>query len=627
MQHTEELRVNGTLVPIAGYSISTPSGSMGRSITIALSNPSLAAIPTDADIEFKRGAIVGGVSSLETIMSGGKIDGRTFSVRWIPDERGGFPGDVIEFSSLSPLANKWSLCPNPPVIMYNPATVDATKILPNPFEAIKLNGHPILTKLEPRRDLKLYDALTYAYVTGCGFNRVVTNFPNFPIDRVDFTIEGGFHEAVKGFLSFLEPEIFEYAGNLWIIYTGLGLPSRLPVKVISLDGVVDVVQTLNPEIISNAVILSYRNLNIIHVGEIPDEQFIDDDPIESGAGHSYTRQETRRHITEYKDINSGELVRTEEHEIITKHFAYRDVITVTVDNTDPTNPITTRIRSEGGIVQISEDTLENSYIANNKAGHHRTLYGIYSNPEDYGRDAYGLLHVEDQRILYAQDDQHPIESVISLVETKTSGMVLKETKTDGLIVYTPILEAVTGSIIESDLSQSILSDVPIETITELLRPTSQNQANVQTVIVDHLNGGLRTVPPVQSRVGTRSTFNPNFALPGNRPGYIREMFLGPSVATLGIRKPFTFEVGAVDPAEARKLAEIKLEQLSSPPKRVTIQNQGIDFSLRRGSVVSPPLRSGHDGNFLVTGLMETASGIGTENARRTQTLECKELVY
>lgn len=276
-------------------------------------------------------------------------------------------------------------------------------------------------------------------------------------------------------------------------------------------------------------------------------------------------------------------------------------------------------------MQISEDTLENDYVGNTKAGHTRTLTGIYSNPDDYGRDAYGLLHKEVCTIYYGVDEAHSGQNVIDFVEIKTTGAVLVETKPDGLKVYTPILEACSGGLVESDLSQTILFDKPIETYTERLRPTSQNQSNVETTIVDHLNGALRSVQPVQSRTGSRSTYTP-FSL-GNTPNIIRELIEDEeSVAANGLHRPLSFNAGNLDPVTARMFAKLRLLHTTKPPKRVNITLPGFDFSIRRGSVLRPPLRSGFDGKVIVTGQSRSASGIGTENARRVQTIEARELL-
>lgn len=610
MRLTERLLVNGVELPISGYSINTPTDGMGQSVNIALAKPDITSIPLDADITFEIGASKWGGAVYNTsyappIISGGKLLGRNYTVRWIPDEKGGHPGDVIEFSSLSPLADKWSISPDNPIILYDPAKVDATKLIPNQSELIRYGTGYITPVAEAEPDLKLHTVLDRAYKEGCGFTRVITNLPNPEIDRVDFSIEGGYHAAAKALIDFMEPLPFEHGGALWIIDPDEGIPTGLTVKTLSPNAVVEVIQTLTPEVISNAVILSYKNRERINAGEYLQLKIIAEPPIESGSGNSYTRIEVLRHVTEHYDILTDELRSTDEHEIETSTFAMRN----------------------GAVTLISKETLENLYIATAKDSHTRTIEALYTPPS--GGDVWDTVMIETCRLLYEADQAHPGENILTLSETKTRGTVLAETPEGGTTKYTPILDATSGGG-GSDNEGIVLPNMAIETIIERLRPTSQNQANVETIIVDHLGGGLRTVAPVQSRTGSRSTYAAPFALErkgGHRPGYIRELIDDKvSRALYGLRRPIGFNVENLDAATGRRLARRKLQKLTKPPKTLKITMPGIDFSLRRGSLILCPLRSGFEGKAIVTGLGVTATGIGTPQARRVQTLDARELL-
>lgn len=629
MRLTERLTVNDVVIPISGYSIQAPTDGMGQSITIALAKPDITSIPLDADITFEIGAEQSNgpgfdVSYAPPIIENGRLNGRSYNVKWIPDERGGYPGDVIEFTSLSPIADKWSLSPFPPVIVVDPNRYENPESLIPPESERIISGSGFITPvLEQVPDMMLHAVMHRAYVTGCGFAGLVTNLPNFPVDRVDFTLEGGYHAPVKSLISFLNPISFEYAGGLWVISPELGMPSGLTVKTMPHDCVIEVTQSLNPELLSNAVILTYKTTGAGFAGELPQERIINDDPIESGTGKSYTRQETARHITEYVDVISGAVRRVQEQYVEVRNYAYRDNIIVSTDGEGNV----TRERTPGGVVLISEERIENTYIGNTKSGHVRTINAIYPNPEAQGADAFGEVLREECSLRYGADEQHPGESVLTYSENKTSGIVVKETRPDGYVAYTPIIDAGSGNIIESDNTQTLLTATPIETTLTRLRPTAQNQVNVESTIVDHLNGQLRTVPPVDSRVGTRSTYFPPFTIGGHRPGYIREWIPdAASIALYGVRKPFVLDIGNLDPATGRELALIRLKHTTKPPKRFAIILPGIDFSIRRGTVLIPPLRSGFDNKVLVTGYNISASGIGTEQARRTMSLDCRELL-
>lgn len=636
---TEVLTVNGTPLPISGYSIDTPTDGMGQSITIALAEPDITSIPLDAEIEFSYGAIKEtspGVmeTSLVPLITGGKLNGRTYSIKWVQDERGGYPGDLIEFTALSPLADRYSISPPAPIILINPNEVSPTNLIPDQNQQIRVINGTNTTYLTPvieeDVDLNLHGLLVRAYVQGCGFSRVITNLPNMPIDRVDFTIESGYHSAVRKFIEqvSLLPLAFEYDNILYVLDPERGIPSNLPAKVLALDCIVEATQTINPEAISNAVILSYKaDGGNIYIGEYPQEKYITETPTETGTpgGKDYTRQEVVRHVTEYYDLVTDELRRVTEHEITTTNYGYADAIQITVTPAVPpeTLPTVTRLRVAGSIQILNREVIDNTYVGNTKQGHTRTVEALFSDPDLRGDTRFALILEETNSNQWTVDLNHPGENILKQSITTTKGLVLSETLKDGLKVYTPILDADSGALVKSDLSQTT-AYLDIETIIEDLRETGVNQSNVETRIIDHLGGRPRNAG-VQGRPGSRSTYLPNFSLPASN-GYIRELIKDePSVALYGLRRPSALDVGRLDPIEGRLLARRKLRYNITPPKRLTILLPGIDFSLRRGSVVTPPLRSGYDGSHIVTGLNVTASAIGTPNASRRMRLECREV--
>lgn len=638
----ERLTINGNPVDIAGYQIDAPTDGMGQSVSIVLAKPDLTLIPIDADIKFEIGAgkYNSGTDEIDyswapPIIEGGRLFGRNYSVRWIPDDMGGFPGDALEFSSMSPLADKLSKVPYPPVILVDPATVsDPATLIPPAEQRIAYRGGDMLTTdglitpvVRTEHDLKIIRVMDIAYREGCGFTRVVSNLPAFKVDRVDFTLESGYHDPIKSLIQNLEPMAFENEGELWVIDPEDGLPPGLTVINLPLDCVVEVIQNLNPEPLVNAIVLHCKANGTLYGGEIPQNAFITEPPIESGEGKSYTRTEVTRHVTNFVDTVSGEIRRTEEHEIVTKVYAYQDRIEVTVTNEGQPDQEVTRVRLPGEVVLISEETLSNRYVGNTKQGHTRSVDATYADPGNFGRITYGNVYKETGRQIYGADEKNPGESILQYSEVISTGAVLKETKPDGLIVYTPILDADSGNLVESDKSQSLLLNQPLETMTETLQPTSQNQSNVVTRIVDHLKGGVRG-SIVQGRPGSTSTFAPPLTLTGGyRAGYTRELLIdAESVAEHGLRRPIQFDAGYLDKPEAKRRAYRKLARLKNPPKRYSITLPGIMFALRRGSLVVPPLRVGQDNKCIVTGYRITGSALGTPNARRQQVLDVKELI-
>jgi hypothetical protein len=648
---TERLLINGSPLPVSGWNIQAPKDGMGRSVTIALAKPDPGSIPVDADVTFEIGASVWNGASYDTsyappIIEGGRLNGRSYTVRWIPDERGGFPGDVIEFSSLSPMADRWSICPELPVIVFDPAKVKESSIKFRDADLIREygdyeGGYRLLTpEKESTPDLNLHRIIDRCYKDGCGFTRVVTNLPNPPIDRLDISVESGYHAAVLPLMQkvALHLLVSELDNILYIFDPSRGIPSTFPVKELGLDCVVEKSENINPEVLSNAVILSYRQDpgGTIYIGERAEPKIIDLETVESPEGGegtpSYTKQDGYRRVTEFYDIVTNELRRVEEHEIVTRLYGYPDIIEVDVQTVDGEEVVTrTRTPQVSTLRLLARETTSNTYTGNTKAGHTRTVEGYYSNPETRGIPEFGEILRETNTSTWTVDLNHPGESILKRSVTRVSGLCLREALKDGYLVYTPITDADEGGLIKSDLSQGI-EVKPIETVIEELVETGINQANVETRIIDHLQGRPRKTG-IQGRPGSRSTYFPNFALPQAKNGYIREIIKDEdSVALYGLRKPTSLDVDRLGAVEGRILARRKLEYLKEPPKNVAITLPGIDFSITRGSLVKPPLRVFATGagsidpiKFIVEAFNITASGIGTEQARYTMRLDCLEV--
>ncbi len=688
MNLTERLTVNGNPLDLAGYSITAPKDGMGLSVSILLAKPDLASIPLDADIKFEIGAKRYNeiteefdVSYAPPIIEGGKLSGRTYTVRWIQDETGGYPGDVIEFTSLSAIADRWSLVPEFPLAYYNPQLVSADNIKTNAADAIREYGgyeggyRSLVPTVAPVNDLNLHRVLDLCYVEGCGFERVITNLPNPDIDRVDISIEGGYHEAALALMKKVSLRLltWEYENILYIYDPSRGLPEIFPVKSLPLDCVVDVVQTISPNVIANSVILSYKqDAGGGYAGEYPKEIIIEDEPFEQGSGESYTRKEGYKRITEYRDLVTDEVRRTLEHEIVSKVYGWKDDIIVTVcalngsnvyeiysyggsagtvkrngvviTNGTP-NPGTGgeitindfsfgniakgaeavhRRRVSGGITLISEETLENTYIGNTKAGHVRTLEGVYTDPDLRGRPNYGELLREVNTSTWAGDANHPGESKLVRSVTKLSGLCLRE-NLNGYAAYTPIQDADEGNLILGDSSQST-EFKDMETLIIEIQETASNQANVVPRLIDHLGGRPRRTT-LDGRPGSLSTHIPNFTVAGAKGGVVRELIRdADSVELYGNRKPLSLDVDRLDPAEGRKLAERMLAEAKDPPKSVNINLPGIDFTIRRGSLVLPPYRSSVDGKHIVEAWSVTGTELGDPTrATRRMRLEVTEV--
>lgn len=658
-----ELLIDGDPVDITGYSVRTPTNGMGRSISVALSEPNPDLIGEDTVIQFKLYSGIetapGVISwSSKTYLDSGKMDGRRFSVRWVADEAGGFPGDVVEFDSLSPLADKLGLAPLKPLIMYDPDKIEGDTLIPDDLSLTQYyengyNSAPTLLApiLEPIQGMRLYDVLNRVYagispslhlktlkrikarysrdfaaesktLSGLGFNSVICNLPNSSVERFDANITSGFHRPAVSLLGLFEPLPFEDDNNnFYLLDPDYAIPPGMPLKTLSLDcHIEDITESIAPAPLINAVLLTYNQTGLgetLSGGEIPDIKFIYEPPFEQGAGKNYIRREVFRKVTEFKDINTGAIRRRQENETVTTTYGYRDDIQVNVDGT--------RERVTGSVKILSVEVMQNRYSGRTKSGHTKTVEAIFTNPET-GADDFDTVFTEEQALQWEADLANPGASIQKKSITTTSGLVLQETKEDGLTIFTPILRATNSGLVENGEQTLLAGD--IQTVVEELRYTAPGQSNVDVTIIDHLSGGLEPIP-TQARPGSVSNHIPNLTLrrlSGSRPGTITELITDEeSIAAVGLRQAVTLDVKNLDPEEGRELARRKIAKSKRPPKTYAISLPGIDFAIRRGTLLAPILETSTR-NLIVTGDTITGRGIGTEQETHKQTLEAREVL-
>lgn len=659
MRITARLLINGIEKPLAGASFRAPTGGLGGSVSIAPALPDLSLIPEGALIRVEVGVGVGKptVYSFVPIVDAGKVAGRDYTASWNRDR----PGDILDFSALSPLSERWNLAPARPVILYNPDRVDSSNLIGNDAGLVRTEGglSVIRPVLEPVDGLTLRAVLDRAYTNrspslgraaielsgligrdayaeslsaglGAGFSRVVTNLPDFPVDRVDFTPMGGWHAAAASLIGAFEPVVFEDNNVLYIIAPDRGLPVGFIPRSLPLGCTIEVTHTQAAEQIINVLIISYQTRQPQGSGEIRIEGAIPsvERPAptirESGSGKGYTRTEEYPEFTVWRSLATGAEVLRQELQIEKRVYAYRDTIKLI------TQPGGTklRVRQPGGVRHISSEYITNEYQGKLKVGHTRRVEAVYYNPNQQGApDTPGVVEVlvETSRIKWRPDLGSPGDSELLETLTETEGVVLVQKDKDGNKTYTPILDAMNSGVIRGDGTQHT-DRMPIETRLEELRSAGYNQSAVYTTLTNHLVGSVENPPPVFTRTGSRSTAYQ--AKTGNRSAATsiqEELTDTDSIALYGRRRAAPLELPEIDPIEARAIGRRRLYRLAHPRKYVTIIIPGIDFSIRRGSVLIPPYRTGYAGAYLVLGYSYVLRGLGTPNIDIRQTIEAVEI--
>lgn len=636
------LVVNGQELPVVGATYTEPENVLGGSLSVSLARPLVESIPAGASVTFEvsvgRSDGAGGVEwSPVNLLSNGKLAGRSYVIAWQDNK----PGDTLQFSALNLFADRWGLAPMRPVIMYDPDKVDGESLTGDTksytrdeqgkalspviepiagltsrqvLDRVYTNVPPALTRaatdLGDRLGRDLYAEST-AVGTGCGFNRVITNLPTFPIERVDITLEGGYHGSASGLASLFEPVYFEDANNLFIIDPSRGIPAGFTPRTLPLSCVVEVTSEIAATETVNGIILVYRTRTPEETGGeggtsgyLPSRRLVTENiTTEDGL----TEVQIDRDLTDWKNLATGQVDYTTEDLVTTRTYGQRG----------------------GSKVLLSEETIETDYTLNGKlkTGHTRRISAVYPKVSSGGSDRYEEVLVETCVIDWRADLSSPGDSVMLQSRTETEGVVLVEDSAiDGKKQRTPILDAVRGGLIKQDGTQST-ERKPIRLVIERLEETGFNQAQVVTIIEDRLNNIVQTPPPVQSRPGSRSTSGgATNSRKVQAARIIRELIVDQaSINTYGFRRAATLDIGELDPEEGRKIVKARLRRIANPRRRASITLPGIDFAIRRGSLVRPPLRSGYDTVFLVLGRTIVIKGLGTPNAGIQETLQAIEL--
>jgi hypothetical protein len=634
--------ITGQVVKAAGFQYQAPPNRLGASIMVALSNPLDGGLPIGDALKFEVGLGQMAIPpnwSWVTLLDEGRIAGRAAHTSFVrPKKTGkGSPGDTLQVSALNTLADRWTLAPRRPVIMFDPAQINpqSLQISPQDCPIDLMSGQPILPVIESIGGLNLYQILSRAYTSnlpflrpspswadtlevgaGCGFSQFVTNLPNFPVDRADFTLQSGWHGGASAAYSFFNPIFYEDNNILYIWDIDRGLPFGYVPHTLALKCQITYDEDTPPEEITNAILVSYQipmpiQNEIFFPGGIPNAipgyRFDHDKPLEGGTPNQpgYYRQEVTRKILEYKDLTTGEVVFSAEVEVETINYAYR-----------------LNLARE---VVISRQVMQIYYQGKLKTGHDMTLEATYPNPEVEGNpDKFEEVLTETCVIEWTADINNPGDSLLLYSKTETEGSVLVEEETnppegkDAKKTYTPIMDAARSNNIILDLDKQEEAGVrqyinrrPIKATIERLKVTGLNQAQIETTQVD-LISGTAFPPTTISRAGSISTAGGRRGLSRTRAQNVRTELIvdADSIAKYGFRRAEELGVGRLPIGEARALCVRRLYRKAHPRRSVTIELPGIDLGIRRGSVVKAYNRSGGYIIALITGFTITGKSLG-----------------
>lgn len=598
---TAQLKVNGALVPFESFAFNAPPDALGARLDVIMAREVLSEVPADASIDFEIGVRLGLETQFVALIKNGRLAGRTLNLS-ADDEAS--PQDRLAVSIVNVLADRWQLAPRAPAympfIMYDPAKVPEKDVKPDARNAVLTEGGtPIIPTLMPVYGLSMRGILEAAYVTGCGFKKVITNIPDFPVKMASFDLTGTFHGTAQGFLGIFDPVIFaDDQDFLFIIDTERPLPAGFVPRALPLGAVIDPNWSLPAKNFINALVLTYP----VDPNEINDnlrefEALEQDDPIKSGTfgEDDYSETQVSRRIRKTYDVNDPATILSE---------------TVIEETTEIHSMV------DGAFVLTYRESQRDNYDSRGlKAGHLRTIQASIITPEAGGR-TFQTVESETNTTVWMIDPNEQTSSWMQWSETRTSGMVLIEPDAapDGTDIRTPILKAQENKLIDKDSTTQHTEDVPIRTIRETLVPKGGavssggvQQWEIKTVEIDHLTG--TTIPRrSQPRAGSNSALN---QAGRNRSVLLRD---AASEALYGNRQPASLSSGEVPRAVALEQAKLYLNKLAHGRLDWSTELPGVDLAARRGSIFRPNDRDGLTGTFIVTGLNCTGKPADNQGA-------------
>ena len=590
-RYDARLTTGGASVPARRIVERAAPGALGVTLDVDLATPDRALVAGATNLEFQVGMWNGSGFDYVTLLTGGvrASDAATYANA---NQR---PADRVSFGALDTLGDRWRKRPAAPATLYDPDLTEAPKP-PTARDAIQLPaGGAIMPVVTAYPGLSLHAVLTEAYVTGCGFSKVVTNIADFPVASVTFSLEGGYHEAVKPLLGLFEPVYFADGDDLWIVDADQPLPAGLqPLTLTAAD--VKTIEDQGPtRALVDALILEYKDTSAR--GDYFTERVEEDDPEETGTfgEQGYTSTVTERRIREYRDFDAPEVILREE-------TAY-------------TKKTTTDYQFEVLGRETQNDTFD---VLGRKSAHKRTVEARV--PDLAAAGALSLQTVtEETYTIFYRGGPTPAADEIARTVSEEAGLVLVDADKPylGKPYEIPFTDAHLSGYIDPDANQSTEFKA-IRTVTETyVRQGAQTQ--VYRRPVNHLNGGTVEKPSSQTRAGTT-------AVARRAQGTIRRVVtLDGNAPTSGRVMP-TFSAGEIPPQIALVLAPRKLRRLNNPPRPVTITLPYLEFRIWRGKLVMVYARGGaYLGAFVVEGYTRTYEMLDAGARKYSTTLNARQL--
>jgi hypothetical protein len=638
------LKVNGSPVDITSFDFQKADDKLGGVLnaTIAVPDPSLVPIGASVDLLFEVTDSSGVVHEID-YLENTKLSGRNFTVQW----RNRGPGDEVTITCVDVIEDRFGLAPRRPVVMFDPNLVSITDVTVNPKDALidDVSGSLILPIIEPVHGLMMYQALNRAYTgqnggsfmtpmspslvalmsrissligggpsyttVGLGFSGVITNIPNYKIERVTFSAEGGWHDGVAPFVGMFGPLYFTRANYLYIIDGERALPPGFTPRTVPIDDYTTLGDTVPYREAYNAVIATYQ----VHEVEYPHIDIrptfkveVTDNGLDFGSP-GFTETTTTTQTDQIVDGDTGEVL----DELLNQQI------------------IETRISIQAGdgsfVVQLGHrEVLTQRYAAGLKTGHHKEVFGLITSGPDASLSLVKVL-IENCEVDWTPDGGNAGRYIQSRSVTSMEGLIYTSTETKSAIdpltgirgdvqLRYPALVANESGIITDD---GTMGFGPTRTITETLKAVNASTTDVQIVDIDLVSGTIK-----RSTTQPRSGISAINALQNrSKSRLFRDLT---SESAIGPRIPISLNAGELPLFWVRELSHRLLARASNPPDDFALSLAGMDFAIDRGSVLRGQLRNNtYSPSILVRAIGVKGQNLGREGHRISMTVGGVEL--
>lgn len=593
VNQTARLSIDGVAVGIKSFNFDAPANQAGSRLEVVLADPTTV-VSNGSTIKFElgeRATPTGSITWKTLLDTGSPVSSRGFSIGFANNA----PTDSLSVSSLEALADRLAISPRRNLILYDP---DKTSVNLGTGDALLDDqGNEIETITRSTVNLTLYDALNEALVVGAGFSAYKTNIANYPISRVDFSIDSSFYDSIRGLVGMFEPVVFEKDGELWILDTSQALPANFTPKSFTVSDFKSFSARSRETAPIDGLILNFidNSFDYYTTRELPLE--IETSGVFGSA--DYLETQILRRVREYRNFDNPAIILKTEP--VSENRRIIDSLGVTIAETDET----LTFDSQGKQTSIVKTVRDRVPQLNGSA-----------------TPLLLLTREETTRITYRLDPASPSRYNPETIETVVSALIAVDSAN-------PYFDApFEQEYIEAFRSGNLSAEMStrfgrVKTISDRFRSLKNGQTIRQTTEVDH----LRNV----SSVNETETGSGDLSLNG-RTQKSRQMVLWKSGADIdaetGARLE-QFQSGELPSRQAIALARRFLKRLTGEVSDLSgsVDFIGYDQRARRGEIVRIKNRLGSSiADFITLGFSVSGADLGTPTQAITTTRSLREVL-